>query len=186
MSTIPELTKHARELMHKAIESTKREFTGIRSGKASTSLLDIGAGRSLRERHVPLNQVGHGRRARAPAAHGPALRQVAHPGHREGHPRRRPRPQPGDPGQPDPGAAARADRRSGARSWSRWCTSWPRRAGSRCATPAPTRCPGSRSSSKSPRTTRRGREKDIQKLTDDHIKQIDGLIHAKEAEIMEV
>jgi ribosome recycling factor len=29
-------------------------------------------------------------------------------------------------------------------------------------------------------------EKDIQKLTDDHVKQIDGLIHAKEAEIMEV
>ena len=29
-------------------------------------------------------------------------------------------------------------------------------------------------------------EKDIQKLTDDHIKQIDGLIHTKEAEIMEV
>ena len=29
-------------------------------------------------------------------------------------------------------------------------------------------------------------EKEIQKLTDDHIKQIDGLIHAKEAEIMEV
>ena len=40
MSTIPELTKHARELMHKAIESTKREFSGIRSGKASTALLD--------------------------------------------------------------------------------------------------------------------------------------------------
>ena len=29
-------------------------------------------------------------------------------------------------------------------------------------------------------------EKDIQKLTDEHIKQIDGLIHAKEAEIMEI
>ena len=29
-------------------------------------------------------------------------------------------------------------------------------------------------------------EKDIQKLTDEHIKQIDGLIHSKEAEIMEV
>jgi ribosome recycling factor len=29
-------------------------------------------------------------------------------------------------------------------------------------------------------------EKEIQKLTDEHIKQIDGLIHAKEAEIMEV
>jgi ribosome recycling factor len=29
-------------------------------------------------------------------------------------------------------------------------------------------------------------EKDVQKITDEHIKQIDGLIHAKEAEIMEV
>ncbi len=41
MTTIAELTKHARELMHKAVESTKREFTRIRSGKASTSLLDL-------------------------------------------------------------------------------------------------------------------------------------------------
>ena len=29
-------------------------------------------------------------------------------------------------------------------------------------------------------------EKDVQKQTDEHIKQIDSLIHAKEAEIMEV
>jgi ribosome recycling factor len=29
-------------------------------------------------------------------------------------------------------------------------------------------------------------EKDVQKVTDEHIKQIDVLIHAKEAEIMEV
>jgi ribosome recycling factor len=29
-------------------------------------------------------------------------------------------------------------------------------------------------------------EKDVQKITDEHIKQIDTLIHAKEAEIMEV
>ena len=41
MSTIPELTKHARELMHKAVENTKREFRGLRSGKATTSLLDL-------------------------------------------------------------------------------------------------------------------------------------------------
>jgi ribosome recycling factor len=56
MSTIPELTKHGRELMHKAVENTKREFSGIRSGKATTSLLDIvrvdAYGSS-----VPLNQV---------------------------------------------------------------------------------------------------------------------------------
>ncbi|HEX6090829.1 MAG TPA: ribosome recycling factor [Gemmatimonadales bacterium] len=41
MSTIPELVKHARELMHKAVESTKRELQGIRSGKASPQLLDV-------------------------------------------------------------------------------------------------------------------------------------------------
>jgi len=41
MSTIADLTKHARELMHKAIESTKREFSTIRSNKASPSLLDL-------------------------------------------------------------------------------------------------------------------------------------------------
>jgi ribosome recycling factor len=57
MSTIPELSKHAREAMQKAVESTKRELTGIRSGKASASLLDtirVDAYGS----HVPLNQVG--------------------------------------------------------------------------------------------------------------------------------
>jgi ribosome recycling factor len=33
---------------------------------------------------------------------------------------------------------------------------------------------------------KRHAEKDVQKLTDEHIKQIDSLIHAKEAEILEV
>ena len=56
MSTIPELTKHARELMHKAVESTKREFTSIRSGKASTSLLDLVRVEAYGST-VPLNQV---------------------------------------------------------------------------------------------------------------------------------
>jgi ribosome recycling factor len=56
MSTIPELLKHCRELMNKAVESTKRELTGIRSGKATTALLDtirVDAYGSS----VPLNQV---------------------------------------------------------------------------------------------------------------------------------
>ena len=56
MSTIPELTKHARELMHKAVESTKREFTSIRSGKASASLLDLVRVEAYGST-VPLNQV---------------------------------------------------------------------------------------------------------------------------------
>jgi len=57
MTTIADQLKHARELMHKAVENTRREFTAIRTGKASTSLLDlvrVEAYGSL----VPLNQVG--------------------------------------------------------------------------------------------------------------------------------
>jgi ribosome recycling factor len=56
MSSIPELTRHARELMHKAVESTKREFSSIRSGKASTSLLEIVRVEAYGG-HVPINQV---------------------------------------------------------------------------------------------------------------------------------
>lgn len=57
MSTIPELTKHAREAMHKAVESTKRELSTIRSGKATTSLLDLVRVEAYGA-SVPLNQVG--------------------------------------------------------------------------------------------------------------------------------
>ncbi|HEU4588853.1 MAG TPA: ribosome recycling factor [Gemmatimonadales bacterium] len=57
MSTIPELSKHAREAMQKAVENTKRELTGIRSGKATTSLLDTVRVEAYGS-HVPLNQVG--------------------------------------------------------------------------------------------------------------------------------
>jgi ribosome recycling factor len=56
MSTIPELTRSARELMHKAVESTKREFSGIRSGKASASLLDVVRVEAYGS-PMPLNQV---------------------------------------------------------------------------------------------------------------------------------
>ncbi|HEY8105319.1 MAG TPA: ribosome recycling factor [Gemmatimonadales bacterium] len=57
MSTILELTKHAREAMHKAVEATKRELTTIRSGKATTSLLDLVRVEAYGSQ-VPLNQVG--------------------------------------------------------------------------------------------------------------------------------
>jgi len=41
MSTIPELEKHAKDLMRKAVESTKHELSGIRSGKATPQLMDV-------------------------------------------------------------------------------------------------------------------------------------------------
>lgn len=56
MSTIPEAVQHAREAMHKAIESTKRELQTIRSGKASPQLLDLVRVDAYGS-HVPLNQV---------------------------------------------------------------------------------------------------------------------------------
>jgi len=56
MNTIPELLKHARDLMHKAVENTRREFSGIRTSKATTSLLDVVRVEAYGT-HVPLNQV---------------------------------------------------------------------------------------------------------------------------------
>ncbi|HEY7879066.1 MAG TPA: ribosome recycling factor [Gemmatimonadaceae bacterium] len=40
MSTIPQILKDTRAAMDKAIENSKKEFSSIRSGKASVSLLD--------------------------------------------------------------------------------------------------------------------------------------------------
>jgi len=40
MTTIPQIVKDCRTHMDKAIESSKREFSSIRSGKASPSMLD--------------------------------------------------------------------------------------------------------------------------------------------------
>lgn len=41
MSTIPQIIKDSRATMDKAIDSTKREFSSIRSGKASPNMLDV-------------------------------------------------------------------------------------------------------------------------------------------------
>lgn len=56
-NSIPEAVKQSREHMHKAVENTKREFAGLRGNKASPALLDtvrVDAYGSL----VPINQVG--------------------------------------------------------------------------------------------------------------------------------
>jgi ribosome recycling factor len=41
MSTIPEIEKQAKDSMRKSVESTKHELSGIRSGKASPALMDV-------------------------------------------------------------------------------------------------------------------------------------------------
>ena len=42
MNTIPEIMKETRAAMEKAVDSAKREFTGMHAGKASPMMLDTG------------------------------------------------------------------------------------------------------------------------------------------------
>ena len=56
MSTIPDLLKHAKQAMEKSIESVRREFSTVRTGKATTSLLDL-VRVDAYGNMMPLNQV---------------------------------------------------------------------------------------------------------------------------------
>jgi len=184
MSTIPELTKHARELMHKAVESTKREFSSIRSGKASTALLDIVRVEAYGT-HVPLNQVA------MVAAPEPRLLTV----------------QPFDKSLAHAIEKAVRDADLGLN---------PATQGNLIRVPLPVLSEERRKElvkvvhklaeegriavrharteslskikklEKVPEDDKTRAEKEMQKLTDEHIKQIDALIHAKQTEIMEV
>jgi ribosome recycling factor len=57
MSTLPEVSKKAKQQMRKAVENTQRELATIRSGKATTSLLDTIRVDAYGQQ-LPLNQVG--------------------------------------------------------------------------------------------------------------------------------
>jgi ribosome recycling factor len=184
MSTIPELTKHAREAMHKAIECTKRELGGIRSGKASPTLLDVvrvdAYGSSM-----PLNQVA------MVSAPEPRLLTV----------------QPFDKGLSQAIEKAIRDAGLGLNPASQGnvirvplpMLSEERRKelvkvvhklaeeGRIAVRHARTDCLSKvKKLEKISEDDKARAEKDIQKLTDEHIRQIDGLIVSKEAEIMEV
>jgi ribosome recycling factor len=56
MTTLPEIQKAARQLMLKAVENTQRELASIRSSRATTSLLDIVRVDAYGQQ-MPLNQV---------------------------------------------------------------------------------------------------------------------------------
>ncbi len=56
MSTIPQILKDCRGHMEKALDSTKREFSAIRSGKASPQMLDT-VRVEMYGQHMQLNQV---------------------------------------------------------------------------------------------------------------------------------
>jgi ribosome recycling factor len=184
MSTIPELTKHARELMHKAVESTKREFSTIRSGKASTSLLDLVRVEAYGTA-VPINQVAM---VAAPEPRlltvqpfDKSLTQAIEKAIREADLGLNPATQGNLIRVPLP--ALSEERRKELVKVIHKLAEEGRIAVRHARTEAISKVKKLEHVSKDDQTRA---EKDIQKLTDDHVKQIDGLIHAKEAEIMEV
>ena len=184
MSTIPELTKHARELMHKAVESTKREFSGIRSGKASTALLDTvrvdAYGNSM-----ALNQVAM---VAAPEARmltvqpfDKGLTQAIEKAIRDAGLGLNPATQGNLIRVPLP--ALSEERREDVVKVVHKLGEEGRIAVRHARTDTLSRI---KKLEKISEDDKRHAEKEIQKLTDEHIKQIDGLIHSKEAEILEV
>jgi ribosome recycling factor len=184
MSTIPELTKHARELMHKAVDSTKREFSTIRSNKASTSLLDLVRVEAYGS-PVPLNQVA------LVAAPEPRLltvqpfdKSLAHAiekAIREADLGLNPATQGNLIRVPLP--ALSEERRKELVKVIHKLAEEGRISVRHARTETLSKI---KKLDKVPEDDKTRAEKDIQKLTDEHIKQIDGLIHSKEAEIMEV
>jgi ribosome recycling factor len=182
--TIPEFVKQAREHMHKAVESAKREFSGVRSGKASASLLDIVRVEAYGNT-MPLSQVAM---VAAPEPRlltvqpfDKSLTQVIEKAIRDSDLGLNPASQGNLIRVPLP--ALSQERRKELVKVIHKLGEEGRIAVRHARTDAMARIKKLEHVSDDDKT--RG-EKDVQKLTDEHIKQIDGLIHAKEAEIMEV
>ena len=184
MNTIPDLTKHARELMHKAVENTKREFSGIRSGKANPSLLDVVRVEAYGS-PMPLNQVAM---VTAPEPRlltvqpfDKSLTQTIEKAIREADLGLNPATQGGLIRVPLP--ALSEERRKDLVKVVHKLAEEGRIAVRHARTDTMSRIKKLEKVSEDDKTRA---EKEVQKLTDDHIRQIDGLIHSKEAEIMEV
>lgn len=184
MNTIPELLKHARELMQKAVENTRREFSSIRTGKATTSLLDVvrvDAYGSV----MPLNQVAM---VAAPEARlltvqpfDKGLTQTIEKAIREADLGLNPATQGTLIRVPIP--ALTEERRKDLVKVVHKLGEEGKVAVRHARGEAHAKI---KKVEKAPEDDKTRGEKDLQKITDEHIKQIDQLIASKEAEIMEV
>ena len=184
MTTIPELTRHARDLMHKEVESTKREFRGIRSGKANPSLLDLVRVEAYGN-PMPLNQVAM---VAAPEPRlltvqpfDKSLTQAIEKAIRDADLGLNPASQGALIRVPLP--ALSEERRKELVKVVHKLAEEGRIAVRHARTETMSRI---KKLERVPEDDKTRAEKEVQKLTDEHIKQIDTLIHAKEAEIMEV
>ena len=184
MKTIPEITKHGKELMAKAVESTRRELSTIRSGKASTSLLDLVRVEAYGS-SVPLNQVAM---VAAPEPRlltvqpfDKGLTQAIDKAIREGDLGLNPSTQGNLIRIPLPPLSE--ERRRDLVKIVHKLAEEGRVAVRHGRTDTLTKIKKLEHISEDDKTRA---EKDVQKLTDEHIRQIDDLIKSKEAEIMEV
>jgi ribosome recycling factor len=183
-ASIPELVKQAREHMHKAVESTKRELSGLRSNKASTALLDTIRVEAYGS-HVPLNQVGM---VAAPEARlltiqpfDKGLTQAIEKAIRDSDLGLNPAAQGNVIRIPIP--ALSEERRRELVKVVHKLAEEGRVAIRHGRTDALHKIKKVEHISEDEKTRA---EKEIQKIHDEHIKQIDAVIHTKEAEIMEV
>lgn len=184
MSTIPDVVKHAKEGMHKAVENAKKEFTGIRSGRASTHLLDVIRVEAYGN-HVPINQVGlvsaPEPRMLTVQAFDKSLIIAIEKALRESQLGLNPSTQGNLIRIPMP--ALSEERRKELVKVVHKLAEEGRVAIRHARTEALQKIKKIDHVSEDDKT--RG-EKDVQKVTDEHVKLIDQLIHTKEAEIMEV
>jgi ribosome recycling factor len=184
MNTISDLLRHAREQMAKSVENARREFSGIRTGKATTSLLD-----SVRVEaygsHVPLNQVAlvaaPEHRLLTVQPYDKSLAGVIEKAIRDSDLGLNPANQGGLIRVPIP--QLNEERRKDLVKVVHKLAEEGRVAVRHARGEAHARIKKLEKIAEDDRS--RG-EKELQKVTDEHIKQIDQLVSAKEAEIMEV
>ena len=184
MTAIQDILKATRAGMDKALESTKREFASIRSGKASPTMLDTVRVDAYGS-HVPITQLAN---VSAPE---PRMLLVtvwdkgqAHAVEkaiRESDLGLNPSAQGNVIRVPIP--ALNEERRRDLVRVVHKLAEEGRIAVRHARTEARERVKKLEKVSEDDKTRA---EKEVQKITDEHIKQIDALIHAKEAEILEV
>ena len=179
-----ELVRLAKAGMDKAMENARREFSAIRTGKATTALLDLVKVEAYGNM-MPLNQVAS---VAAPEARllvvtpwDKGNAQAIEKAIRDSDLGLNPASQGGVIRVPIP--ALNEERRRDLVKVVHKLAEEGRIAVRHARTETMSRI---KKLEKVPEDDKVRAEKDVQKLTDEHIKQIDGLIHAKEAEIMEV
>ncbi len=184
MTSIPDHIRHAREGMDKAVENCRRELTGIRSGKASPHLLDTVRVEAYGST-VPLNQVAM---VAAPEArmltvqpYDKGLVNVVEKAIRDSDLGLNPSSQGTLIRVPLPPLSE--ERRRDLIKVVHKLGEEGKIAIRHARTEALTRI---KKTEKVPEDDKTRAEKDVQKVTDEHVKKIDQLVAQKEAEMMEV